>query len=111
MVLDPVRVEPQLLGILTEPEEIATRSPAEDSEAKPHPLVALSDPGMHCVFHAQSVNHARSSGPPGGRRYTRTASGPHACTGRDLRQRPSAQQHYHVSRLSLGETQRIGAGA
>ena len=68
MVLDPVRVEPHFLGLLTEPEEIATRPPAEDSEAKPHRLVALRDPGMHRVIHAQNVNHARTlrspSGPP-----------------------------------------------
>ena len=110
MVLDPVRVEPQLLGILTEPEEIATRSPAEDSEAKPHPLVARSNPRVHCVFHTQNVNHAPTSGPPEGRQYMptnpadpmRTGPGPSPAV-----LRAAASRCFSPS---LGETQQVGAG-
>jgi len=58
VVLHPVRIESKLLGLLTQPQEIAARPPAECAKPKPHPLVALGNPGVHCMVQPQDVTHA-----------------------------------------------------
>jgi hypothetical protein len=72
MVLHPVRIEPELLGLLAEPEEIAARAPAQCAEAESHPLVALSDPGC-TAWSTPRMSTIRGPPVPRGRQHTPTS--------------------------------------